>query len=256
MTKHKINLSNIVVPIISPKTRAEFCSLIDFVIGSGVKDILLFGTTGEGKKMSLNEKKSLIRTLIPHVAGRAHLHVALLCANLDEAIDLGNFCETMGVTSGLFPPILYSDDVAAALETFVKKCALPSCIYNPPGQKRVPNEKILPWVNRDRIIGVKDSLCSLAELEDLIKRCKSPTFKVYYGKDSELKEAISLGIDGLMSGTATADPKLFLDLWQKRDDASFERLKQLKARIEQLGGGDRIKGLKALLKEAQIIQNA
>lgn len=98
---------NVFVPLVTPSKHDEFFSLIDHVIKGGIQNLVLFGTTGEGEKIDIATKKSIIRKIAPFVGERARLYIGLLCSKLSEALHLTEFCYELGFEGALLPPHLY-----------------------------------------------------------------------------------------------------------------------------------------------------
>src|SRR5581483_11365298 len=184
----------IIVPLVTPKKIEDFFSLIDHVIKGGVKDLLFFGTTGEGKKIALREKKSLIQKIVPYVGNRARLYSALMCDSIEDAIELANFCEAQGFIASLLPPLLYGSDVKTIISQFLEKSSAYFFLYNAPGLSRFNMTDIVPFLKEKRILGMKDSLCDMPQLQELMQKYRSDTFKIYIGKETELDEAFRLKI--------------------------------------------------------------
>lgn len=245
-------LRNVIVPLVTPSAARDFFPLIDHVIGGGIQDLVLFGTTGEGGKIDLETKKSIIRHIVPFVAERARLYIGLICSNITEAIDLTQFCDEIGGFEGaLLPPHLYGEDPLDVVSNFLEQSSSKFILYNPPGAE--PLGKILHIFESTRILGLKDSSGDIALMKALTALPRLFSCKIYYGREYLLDQALELDIDGIFAGTGNIDPKLLLQLWKQKDKPSFMLFNQLKDQVRTSCPDNYIQGLKSMLKNLGII---
>lgn len=248
---HKIQTGKVFVPLVSPSRPEDFFPLIDHVIGGGIEDLVLYGTTGEGDKIDIQTKKSVIRKIVPFIEGRAKIYIGLMCPTITEAIDLANLCHQLGFEGALLPPHLYGENPMTVISAFLAGSPSKFVLYNPPGAN--PLGKIIPSINDTRIIGLKDSSGDIALMKDLTTSKKS-SCKIYYGREHLLDKALELNIDGIFAGTGNINPKLILNIWKQRDAESFRLFYQLKDQIRENSPANYIQGIKIGLKRLGIIQ--
>jgi 4-hydroxy-tetrahydrodipicolinate synthase len=244
-------IRNVIVPLVTPSKTDDFLPLIDHVLGGGLEDFVLFGTTGEGEKIDVTTKKSVIRNIVPFIDGRARLYIGLICSTFIEAVHLANFCHEHGFEGALLPPHLYGDDPFAIVSEFLARSSSKFFLYNPPGAK--PIEKIVRSLEETRIIGLKDSSGDIEFIKYLTTLPRPISYKLYYGREHLLDEALKLDIDGIFPGTGNISPQLLLRLWKQRDAASFKLFYQLKDQIRASCPENYIRGLKIHLKNLGII---
>lgn len=246
-----IRAGNVFVPLVTPSQTEDFFPLIDHVIGGGVEDLVLFGTTGEGEKLDIQTKKFVIRNIVPFTARRARLYIGLMCSAITEAIDLANFCHELGFEGALLPPHLYGENPITVISEFLDSSPSKFLLYNPPGAN--PLGKIIHLFDNARIIGLKDSSGDIDLMENLTTSWQS-SCKIYYGREHLLDKALQLNIDGIFPGTGNINPKLLIRLWEQRDQESFRLFYQLKDQIRQSSPDNYIQGLKANLQSLGIIR--
>lgn len=203
---HRVQEKSVVVPLITPARKEDFFPLIDHVIEGGIKDLVLFGTTGEGEKIDLATKKSIIRTLIPFIAGRARIYIGLMCSDINDALNLTNFCSELGFERSLLPPHLYGENSQEIFQKFLDKSTSKFILYNPPGAN--PLGRMMHAFDGARIIGLKDSSGDIHLMKELTHQPRPFSCKIYYGREHLLDKALELDIDGIFPGTGNVKPQL------------------------------------------------
>lgn len=244
-------MRKIIVPLVTPPRADDFLPLIEHVAQGGVQDLVLFGTTGEGEKIDLPTKKSIIHQIILHIKD-LHFYIGLMCRNITEAIELTNFCHELGFAGALLPPHLYGDDPKQVISEFIEKTSSKFIAYNPP--KANPLGSIIHLFDETRIIGLKDSSGDIALLQELTNPVRKSTCKIYYGREYLLDEALKLDIDGIFPGTGNINPQLLIRLCRNMDNESFSLFNQLKEQIRLSAPESYVRGLKIVLKNLGIIR--
>jgi len=236
------------VPLVTPEKHEDFFPLIEHVLKGGVQDLVLFGTTGEGLRYNNEMKKVWIQKIRAFVGNRARLTIGLLSKNLQEACELAAFCEVAGVQAALFPPMLYGTSAEEIVAELMRYTKLPIFLYNPPAfiGKSIPD--ITPFIGVEQIIGMKDSAIQLSRVPELVRTYKRPNFAIYLGREDDLEQVFNDGIDGLVSGSANVFPELFMNVWKRRDQESFEALKSAKESLCALCPENYIQSLKLALQ--------
>lgn len=242
---------NVFVPLVTPSKHDEFFPLIDHIIKGGIQNLVLFGTTGEGEKIDIATKKSVIRKIASFVGERARLYIGLLCSNLSEALHLTEFCYELGFEGALLPPHLYGTEPVAIVSQFLDNSSSKFILYNPPGAN--PLEKIIHMFDPLRVVGLKDSSGDIALVKKLTTMSQSRSHKIYYGREHLLDKALELDIDGIFPGTGNINPQLLLQLWKQRDEESLIAFNQLKQKVRTNCPDNYIQGLKICLQELGII---
>lgn len=244
-----MNSDSVLVPVVTPKNINDFYSLINHILAGGIKNLLLFGTTGEGNKFSLEEKKFMINQLVPFINTRANLFIALFGTSLQEIIELTNFCDQMGFKAALIP-LTYAND-ERFFSQLLEKTQINYYLYNTPTASTTTIRNAL--FNMPRIKGIKDSSGNIEFLKDLIQKHQTDNFKIYYGRETQIDKALQLGIDGIVIAAANIDPALIVRLWEKQDEASFSSLQELKQHVNATSAGIYSQGIKNILIQKGII---
>ena len=241
-----------IVPLVTPTRKKDFLPLIEHIIDGGINDLVLFGTTGEGEKIDLSTKKTIISELVPFIDRRARLYIGLMCSNIADALHLANFCFELGFEGALLPPHLYGENPKEIIEQFIESSFSKFILYNPPGAN--PLGKIVNIFDATRILGLKDSSGDIDLMKELTTLPRSFSGKIYYGREHLLDKALKLDIDGIFPGTGNVNPQLLLKLWKQKDPESFRLFNQLKEQIRANSPESYIQGLKISLKNLGIIK--
>lgn len=167
-------------------------------------------------------------------------------------LELASFCDNLGFSGALVSGKVYADDVSI-LSQLLNKTLLNFFLYNPPSSSLKEVHKLIPFIEKDRIIGVKDSSGDIPLVQEMIHHFRSDSFKIYYGREHQIDKALALDIDGIFPASANVQPGLLLNLWKNKDEVTFDLFKKLKEQIQEASPGNYIQGLKNLLINKKII---
>lgn len=252
-------LKGVIVPLITPYHFDEILPLMDFLIESGVSTLFLLGTTGEAQKLQLNQKKELIKKVASHVALRAKLLVGVTGSTIEETSDLMKMTYDGGAFASVVAPRVLGPECDAVIEKLLNSSQGNLLLYNYPklsGGHFIPLAHIQSFALETRVLGIKDSSRDLIYFNALIKSRREGRFHVYYGAEAGLESALQKQIDGFVPATANCDPKLALELWQKKENGPWEDWNKLKETIREKNPENYVAGVKCLLKERGLITNA
>lgn len=243
---------NVIVPLVTPRHSKDFFPLLDHILDGGIQDLVFFGTTGEGDKIDLKTKKKLLKQVVPYVQERARLYIGLLESSLDNTVSLLRLCDELGFTAALVPESIYASK-PTALATILSATSMNLLLYNRPGLWLDNINQIIPSSCETRILGIKDSSGDIDLVKTILEARPSSSFKVYYGREYQLQEALSLDVDGIFPATGNIEPGLLLKLWKERDETSFSLLNRLKKEISRADPHSYVNGLKTVLVERGIL---
>ncbi|MCZ2492442.1 4-hydroxy-tetrahydrodipicolinate synthase [Dellaglioa carnosa] len=178
--------------------------LIEHLILTGSKGILVNGTTGESPTLSEEEKISLIKETVSLVNGRVPIMAGTGSNNTMETIQFTNEVANIpGVDAALVVVPYYNKPnqkgMIAHFETIASATELPIFIYNIPGRTGVTMsvETIVKLSANERIVGIKD--CTGSENLSIIIEQTPDDFFVYTGEDTDSLTAKVLGANGVIS---------------------------------------------------------
>lgn len=178
--------------------------LIEHLILTGSKGILVNGTTGESPTLSEEEKISLIKETVSLVNGRVPIMAGTGSNNTMETIRFTNeVANISGVDAALVVVPYYNKPnqkgMIAHFETIASATELPIFIYNIPGRTGVTMsvETIVKLSANKQIVGIKD--CTGSENLSIIIEQTPDDFFVYTGEDADSLTAKVLGANGVIS---------------------------------------------------------
>lgn len=247
--------SGVIVPVITPFKLSEILPVIDNILKGGVTGIFLLGTTGEGLKVSFNQKKSLIKNVADHVKNRAHLLVSITSQTVKESLELMELVHSTSAYASVIAPAVMSPNCAAIVDELLSKGPGNLFLYNYPkisAGRFIPIEHITPYMSESRVIGIKDSSGDMKYFDEILHR-KKGHFRVFYGPEDNLLEALKRDINGFVPGTGNIASGLAQELWQKKELGPWEKWNAIKAEMGKKDPQNYIKALKVILMERGLI---
>lgn len=241
-------LQGIIVPLLTPLATPETIDaestrkLTDHVIEGGVHGIFILGSTGEGPALSGAAQREFIRLGVEAAAGRVPVLAGISGASAAESAQLGRFAAEAGADAVVAAPPCYippdDDEQVAFYRYLAKEVPLPLFVYNMPALTRVLlSLRVLERVLEiPGVAGYKDSSGDLAAFKAVLERFGDrPDLSLLVGPDELTGEAVMLGGDGGVNGSANLNPRLFASLYDaaKRKDAAT--VKTLQAKVLEMG---------------------
>lgn len=248
--------SGVIVPLITPYHFSELAPLIDRVLAGGVKAVVLLGTTGEAPWLAHAQKKTLIRQIVPHFAKKAQVLVGITGKTLVETIELAEITEEAGAFASFLAPRILGADCAKTIEAVLNATSGRLLLYNYPALsegQHLPLEHISTFFHEERILGIKDSSGDTAYFDILLKH-RPKRFKVYFGPETDLDQALKKDIDGFVPGTGNLEPQLACTIWQKKDLGPWSEWYAIKS-VVQSKHPDFITAFKLILFERGLISD-
>lgn len=251
----KINLKGIIVPLITPMTetgeidKQGIVWLINFLIDKGINGLLIGGTTGEGPLLSLQERFFLAETVVKAVNHRIPVIIHAGAISTLQTIQLAQHADKIGADGiAIIPPYFYrlqEEAIVTHYQTVIESVPnLPVFLYNNPFV--LANElsySIVKRLSDDflNVVGIKDSSGNL----DFLAACnllRNGEFITFMGNDKFILPALSMGINGCVSGNANVVPELFVNIFDALQAQDIEKANNLHKEIEEvipiLGDGD------------------
>jgi 4-hydroxy-tetrahydrodipicolinate synthase len=234
--------------------------VIDFLVQYGIDGIVLLGSTGEFVHYSNSERMRLVglapkRSRVPVIINVSH-------STLDGTLELAQAAAASGAAGVLvMPPYFFrygANDLFVFYEQFEREADIdiPTLLYNIPCFTNV-----LPFSVSERLLreglaqGMKDSSGDLTGYEQLARLRAEKPFTYMMGSDSLFVRARSEGgVDGGVSGIASAVPELLVALNRAIGNNSQEIVARLEERLRQfIGWTDRL-AVPVCIKEAAAVR--
>ncbi|MCC7497114.1 MAG: dihydrodipicolinate synthase family protein [Bryobacterales bacterium] len=212
--------------------------VIDYLNSTRASGIALMGSTGEFLHFEIEERIRLAsfvvkRSRIPVVVCAAH-------STLEGAVRLAQEAEKAGAAGLLLMPpyfFRYSQDVVKAFfQAFVAQAGvqIPTYLYNIPFfSNEIEVETALELLQTGAFGGIKDSSGRMDYYERLRDLRNRQEFALVIGNDNIFTRAKSIGIDGLVSGCASAVPELMVGLSEAIEAGNAAKRDQLQKRLEE-----------------------
>ncbi|MDX1968317.1 MAG: dihydrodipicolinate synthase family protein [Planctomycetaceae bacterium] len=191
---------------------------LDVMLDAGVHGMIMLGSVGENYTLTMEEKLTVLRASVEHIAGRvpvlsgvAENSTALACTYAAEAQRLG--------ADGLMvlPAMIYKSDARETIAHFRAVAAaseLPIMIYNNPLAYAVDCTPAMfaELADEPKFVAIKESSGDVRRLTDL-KNLVGDRYILFSGVDDLVLESILLGATGWISGLVNAFPKENRLLW-------------------------------------------
>ena len=204
--------------------------IVNYVIDGGIEYLVVLGTTGEPATLSIQEKETVISTVVkannkrlPLVLGIGGNDTASVVAEI-KSRDLSNFSAILSVSPYYNKPT--QEGIYLHFKAIAEVSPLPIILYNVPGRTAsnvLPSTIIRLANDFKNIIGVKEAAGDLVQAMQLIKD-KPKGFLVISGDDMIALPMILAGGKGVISVIGEGFPKEFsqmvrLGLERKVDEA-------------------------------------
>ena len=201
--------------------------LLELLLKTGIRGVLVNGTTGEAPHLTREERISTIR-LAKNLCGDDKLVIAGVGGlSLKETIAYSMDAANEGVDALLIsPPYYYKPSATALLEYYMqlkRKCKIPILLYNIPKLTgvEIPVDVIYKLVDGERVIGIKDSSCDMHYLMNIIYKIKGRGL-IFCGCDAIIYQALASGADGAILASANLIPKEIVSIYALMQRGKFD----------------------------------
>lgn len=200
--------------------------LIHFLASKGASGIVLFGSTGEFVHFDLDARAKATREIIRHAPVPVLVNASH--SSLEGTVDLSRRALADGAAAAVAMPPYYFRYNQPQLRDFFMRLGDavegPLSLYNIPiFTSELARETAKELLQQGRFCALKDSSGDDSYLEYLLGASSA---KLYVGNDPSYRKLKALGIDGAVSGIASAAPDLMIaiDSGDPRRVAAAERL--------------------------------
>lgn len=207
--------------------------LLGAIVESGVRGISTAGSTGEGPRMSSEQRLEIyaaVRCLVPPsvvvVPTVAVTDVNTAAAELDALA-------AQGAAAALVAPPYYYPATGPELDDFYRRLAdrakLPIIVYNIPARTgvEVPAEVVGRLAHHDYIVGIKDSSRNMEYLQSILYATAGCEFRTFTGSDTLLLASFLLGADGAIAASVNLVPRLGTAVLAAASSGDIDRARRL-----------------------------
>jgi 4-hydroxy-tetrahydrodipicolinate synthase len=229
---------------------------VDFMIESGVRAVVVGGSTGEGHTLSTAEFVGAMTEAYEATAGRVPFVAGLIVQSTREAIDRVKALGDMKIAALQVTPVhyLFKPDLDATIEHFRaiwEETRVPILIYNVIPWNYLSVDAMLAIMDAvPGVVGMKQSSGDLKSVSDLILRAK-PENLILSGIDALLYPAFALGAHGAISALTCAVPGVTVKLYNAVQAKDYETARDIHFRLNALWNSMRHDNLPACVKYVQ-----
>lgn len=234
--------------------------LVNFLIERGVKGLFAGGSTGEGIVLPLAERKKIHEAAVTAVSGRIPVLIHAGSIRTDWAVELARHAEAIGADAiAAVAPNFYKldDDSLARYYEAIANAApdTPLILYDIP---HLATNGVSPGLLRTlgqrlpSLAGIKSSRPDAIMVRNLLDAAPDHIVALA-GNEAIALGLLALGMDGMLSGLATAVPEPLVALTQAVADSDLAEARRQQTLIRrilaQTPPGQRIGWLKKILSE-------
>ncbi|WP_232697094.1 4-hydroxy-tetrahydrodipicolinate synthase [Brevibacillus daliensis] len=178
--------------------------VIEHLLATGTKTLVVSGTTGESPTLSNEEKLELFRFAVKQVRGRAKVIAGAGSNNTISSIAFAKQAEETGVDGIMLVTPYYSrpsqEGIYQHFKAIAEAVQAPVMLYNVPGRTGVnmTAETTLRLAEIPNIVCVKEASGNLAQMAAIIENAPEG-FELYSGDDSLTLPVLAIGGVGVVS---------------------------------------------------------
>lgn len=250
-------------PITTPFTDADevdYESLsenIQRLESGGVDGIVSCGSTGERSTLRPEEHRQVIKQTVdtatkPVIAGTGS-------PSTWETIELTQFAGKVGADGALVLAPYYTSpsdaDLVRHYEEVADSADIPIILYNYPSAIGINlnADVVVELADHENIVGVKDSLGDLQQIDEIARRTKEFDFDVMSGWDSLLWPGMNIGATGLVGITGVVFPEDMAELYKASKNNNREKAQEIHERVAEFEQALLIKNPQITVSAAQEI---
>ncbi len=229
---------------------------VDFMIESGVRGLVVGGSTGEGHTLSAAEFTEAMHAAHTANAGRVPYVVGLIVQSTREAIDRVRALGDIRIDALQVTPVhyLFKPGREATIEHFRAiwdATQIPILIYNVIPWNYLSIDDMLAIMDAvPGVVGMKQSSGDVKSVSDLLLRAR-PENLVLTGIDALLFPSFSLGAHGAISALTCAVPGVTVKLFNAVQAGDYATAKDIHFRLNALWNAMRHDNLPACVKYVQ-----
>lgn len=239
----------VVTALVTPFTSAGLLDeegldrVVDRALAGGVIGLSPCGSTGEGARLTIEQRLQVVRRVRARAADVAVLPgvpVTALPAAHEELAELGR----IGVTAALVAPPSYypcgDGDLMRLFTELADASPVPLVLYNIPMFTGVPLpvDVVARLAAHPRIVGIKDSSRDMEYLQSVVLAVRddeAPSqFTVYTGADTLLLASLLVGADGAVAASSNLVPELGVDVAAAVAEGDLEQARRSQRHLVQV----------------------
>ena len=222
---NKMSFSGIIPAMLTPFTRSGDLDLaglkknVDFLIESGVSQIMCLGSTGEAATLSREECVKVTEATVKAANGKVPVMAGTGATSTREVIERSKEAKNAGADSVMIVTPFYEIPNQEGLYKHYASIAdavdIPICLYNipPHTQVEIAPETLEKLAEIDNIAALKDSSGNLSYFAEVLRRV-GDKMAILTGGDDITLPCFALGCHGAILALANIAPRMVVDLFQ------------------------------------------
>jgi len=204
--------------------------LLAHLMSTGVDGTYIAGSTGEGLRLSVEQRKLLTETVSRALPKGKKLIVHVGASDVKDAIALAEHAAKSGAHAiSSLPPAGNYSHVRAFYDDLAKNSALPLILYYFP--KVAPDafhdsQELIDVCDLPNVVGVKFTDFNLYLLQKLVKHGKL----VFNGYDEVLAAGLLMGAQGGIGSTYNVMPQVYLQTYRAAQAGDWETARKWQSR--------------------------
>lgn len=213
--------------------------LLQRQIDSGIRSVVLCGTTGESPTLSDGEKLEIFRRGKAYVGSSCQIIAGTGSNSTEHAVALSIAAEKAGADALLVVSPYYNkatpDGLYAHYEAIARAVHIPVIAYNVPSRTGVdiPVSVYKKLSRIPNMVGVKEASTDITKITKILAAC-GPDFAVWSGNDDQAVPAISVGAQGVISVVSNVAPVETQAMARAALDGDFDTAAALNLRLREL----------------------
>jgi 4-hydroxy-tetrahydrodipicolinate synthase len=213
-----MNFDGVYAPIITPfddsgaVDRDALAHFVDVLIAAGIDGLVAVGTTGEAYALTIDERHTVISTVVKQAAGRVPVLAGVGGLSTNEAVGQAALAKRLDVNGLMVAPPAYvlptANELSVHITAVVNSVNLPTCLYDYPARTGVS----LSWETLDaladnpNVMGIKEASGDLSRVDVLASRYDG-RIQIVCGADADSGYFMDKGVTSWIGGMANALPK-------------------------------------------------
>jgi 4-hydroxy-tetrahydrodipicolinate synthase len=244
--KPGISLKGVIVPMLTPfKENGDLNTvalrmLTDRLIEQGVHGLFPVSSIGEAAKLSMEEKKKIIKTVVDVTNGRVLVVPGTGFPDERRTIELTKYAQDAGADAALIVEPYYQKPSAEALYDYYKTINdsvkdFPLLLYNIPtfaGYELTP-ELVAKCADLENVVGIKDSGGDISKFNYML-HLAGDRIAVLQGIDLLFLPSLAIGSPGAMIGGGNVAAKPEVQMYKAFIEGNLEKARSIHERLVRL----------------------
>lgn len=233
--------TGIATALVTPMTETgidyeAFGRLIDFQIKSGIRALVVMGTTGESATASDEERREAVRFAVERAAGRAKIIAGTGSNSTAHAIENTKAACEVGADGVLVVTPYYNKatqrGLAAHFTAVADVSTVPVILYNVPGRTgcNLLPETLAVLAKHKNIVAIKEASGNMAQFMEMMARC-GEEIDIYSGEDALTVPMMAMGAKGTISVLSNVVPALAVEMADAALEGNFQKAAALQLKV-------------------------